>query len=382
MDEQPGAELRFEPCAFRRHDLTGIRDIHELPHGDGVHGKSDGRAFRIDLRAQVIRAADAADKIDAFARARIVDAENRGEDIVLQETDIEARDRVGTGRNIEFETEPVSAQIHRHMPRFGRRGRGGGLEAANMAHANQKFFGMQSVQIRDEPVVGENFQLVLRKEHRRKPIVILLARVTRVRFAPGQSHTCRPGRTVMTVGNVGMGNGSESRGYCRAIRHAPHGVLHAVRRGEIEEGRACRRGLHQRVDLRSRFEGEEDRFDVRGERGVETDAIIFFFRPCLFVLLDQTRSVFVGMADGGDSGLRMIAHDLSVEINLRRGLADQFAFFLHADEIFPRLLVDFSRVGIDALRHGGFRAHRPQEAVRLGRDDLPRFGGIEDVVGG
>ena len=249
-----------------------------------------------------------------------------------------------------------------------------------MADADEKFFGMQTVQIRDETVVGENVQLILRKEHRRKPIVILLARMTRVRFASGQSHARGAGRPVVTIGNVGMGNGSESRGYGRAIRHAPHGVLHAVRRGEIEERRGLRRGFHQRVDLRSRFESEEDRFDMRGERGVEADAIVLFVRPCLLMLLDQARSIFVGMADGGDPGLRMAAHDLAVEINLRRGLADEFAFFLHADEIFPGLFVDFSRVGIDAVRHGGFRAHGPQEAVRLGRDDLPRFGGVEDVV--
>ena len=83
-----------------------------------MHGKGDGRALRIDLCAQVIRAADAADEINPLARARIVDAENRGEDIVLQETDIEARDGIGAGRNLEFETEPVSTQIHRHVPRF------------------------------------------------------------------------------------------------------------------------------------------------------------------------------------------------------------------------------------------------------------------------
>ena len=98
--------------------MSGVRDIHELPHGDRVHGKGDRRALRIDLRAQVIRAADTADEINTLARAWIVDAENRGEDIVLQETDIEARDRVGAGRNIEFETEPVSPQIHRHVPGF------------------------------------------------------------------------------------------------------------------------------------------------------------------------------------------------------------------------------------------------------------------------
>jgi len=98
--------------------LSGVRDIHELPHGDGVHGKGDGCTLRIDLRAQVICAADAADEINPVARARIVDAENRGEDIVLQETDIEARDGIGAGRNIEFETEPISTQIHRDVPRF------------------------------------------------------------------------------------------------------------------------------------------------------------------------------------------------------------------------------------------------------------------------
>ena len=75
--------------------------------------------------------------------------------------------------------------------------------------------------------------------------------------------------------------------------------------------------LHQFFDLRIRFEGEKNRFDVRGKSRVEPHAIVFLVRPGLLVFFDQARRVVVGVADRGDSGLRVIAHDLPVEIDLR-----------------------------------------------------------------
>jgi hypothetical protein len=83
VDEKAGAELRLEPGAFRRHDLSRVGDIHQLPHGDGVHGKSDGCPLGVDLGAQIICAADPADEIDPLARTRVVVAEDGGQDIVL-----------------------------------------------------------------------------------------------------------------------------------------------------------------------------------------------------------------------------------------------------------------------------------------------------------
>ena len=83
VDEQPRTQFRFEPSAFRGHDLAGVSDIHQLAHGHGVQGEGDGGVTGVDLLAEVIGAADTADEADAFAGARVVDAEDGGEDVVL-----------------------------------------------------------------------------------------------------------------------------------------------------------------------------------------------------------------------------------------------------------------------------------------------------------
>ena len=282
-----------------------------------MHGKSDRRAFRVDFRAEKIRAADPADKIDALARARIFDAEDRREDFVLQQAHIESRNWIGTRGNFEIQSEPVPSEIHRDLSGLGGRGLGGWRECAGVADPHEKFLGMQSVQIGNEPVVRKNFELVLRENHRGEPVVILLAGMVRIGFAFGQSDACRAGRAVMSVGNVAVRDRGERFRHRIRVRHAPERVPDSVRCGEIEERIRLGRMLHQFFDLRIRFEGEKNRFDVRGKSRVESHAIVFLVRPGLLVFFDQARRVVVGMANRGDSGLRVIAHDLPVEIDLR-----------------------------------------------------------------
>ena len=85
----------------------------------------------------------------------------------------------------------------------------------------------------------------------------------RVGLAFGQSDARRAGRAMVSVGDVGMRHRGKRLGHRVGVRHAPQRVLHAVRRGEIEKRCGFRRGLHQGIDLRVRFEGEKDRFDMR-----------------------------------------------------------------------------------------------------------------------
>ncbi len=85
--------------------------------------KGDGRALGVDLRPQIIRAADAADEIDPFARTWVVDAEDGSKDGVLQQADIKAGDRVCIGWKIEGQAEPMAAKIHRNLTGAGRRRR-------------------------------------------------------------------------------------------------------------------------------------------------------------------------------------------------------------------------------------------------------------------
>lgn len=42
LDDETGAEFWFEPCAFGRHDLAGVGDVHELVDGDREEGEGEG----------------------------------------------------------------------------------------------------------------------------------------------------------------------------------------------------------------------------------------------------------------------------------------------------------------------------------------------------
>src|SRR5918994_3347871 len=48
VDQQPVAELGFEPGGFRRHDPAAIRDGHEVVDGDRMHRERDRRLPRVD----------------------------------------------------------------------------------------------------------------------------------------------------------------------------------------------------------------------------------------------------------------------------------------------------------------------------------------------
>ena len=50
----------------------------------------------------------------------------------------------------------MAAEIHGDPAGLVGHGRGGRLEAAGVADADKKFFGMQTVEIGDEAVVGED----------------------------------------------------------------------------------------------------------------------------------------------------------------------------------------------------------------------------------
>ena len=93
------AQFRFKPGAFGRHDPAGVGDGHQVLHPGGEEGEGARVFFRFDKFLQFRRPADAADKMDALAGARIVHAKNRGQDVLLQQRNIQAFDRLRRGAN-------------------------------------------------------------------------------------------------------------------------------------------------------------------------------------------------------------------------------------------------------------------------------------------
>jgi hypothetical protein len=92
------AELRLEPGALGRHDAAGVGDGHQILDARREHRKRAGVFAAVHQLFQFRRAANAADEIDALARARVVNAENRREHVLLQQRHVERINRVVAGR--------------------------------------------------------------------------------------------------------------------------------------------------------------------------------------------------------------------------------------------------------------------------------------------
>ena len=93
------AQFGFEPGAFGRHDAAGIGNVHQVFDAGRKHGKGAGKFAAIDELFQFRRAANAADEGDAFAGARVFNAENRGENMFLKQCDVQVFDGI-PGRHI------------------------------------------------------------------------------------------------------------------------------------------------------------------------------------------------------------------------------------------------------------------------------------------
>ena len=83
VGEEAGAELGFEPGGLGGHETVGVGDAHEFFHGGGVHRKRYGGAC-LDSLLQLFGASDASDEVDALVGAGVVDAQEGGEDGVLE----------------------------------------------------------------------------------------------------------------------------------------------------------------------------------------------------------------------------------------------------------------------------------------------------------
>jgi hypothetical protein len=94
MTRQSVRQLRLEPGRLRRHHLAGIGDRHQILHPGRMEREGNGHLARVDPRRQSLQAADAADEIDPVVAPRILDAEDRADEIVLQQADVEPPDRV------------------------------------------------------------------------------------------------------------------------------------------------------------------------------------------------------------------------------------------------------------------------------------------------
>ena len=76
-------------------------------------GHAAGRVHAAEVLAG---SADAADKVDALTGARIIDAENWGQELLLEDADVEPGHRIRFRVGGASQAIPLAAEIHAHAP--------------------------------------------------------------------------------------------------------------------------------------------------------------------------------------------------------------------------------------------------------------------------
>ena len=385
MDEEAGAEFGFEPGALGGHDLVGVGDGHELFDGDGEHGEGDSEVPAVDEFFEFGGAADAADEVDAFAGAGVVDAEERGEEAILEDGDVELIDGGGVGGGFPGEAIPLAFEVHAAFAGFGGGFFGGGFEGEDGADFGEELFAVLAVEVFDGAVVGEDLQFAGGEEDAEEPVVVFLAGVVGIGFAAFFADVEGGGGAVVAVGDVGGGDllsedGGDGEG--GGVGEAPDLVADAIGGSDVVDG-----GLGGEVvvdeglDAGAAVVGEEDGAGVGAESIDESGAVLLFVSAGFFVLFDDVVFVVLDVADGDEAGLAMVADGLAIEVHAGGGLAEEDAVGLELVEGGAGLGVDSGGVGVDVGVEIDFGAVDVEEAEGVAGGEFGGFVAVDDVIG-
>src|SRR3982750_3325260 len=97
MAEHRITELGFKPRTLGRHDASRIRNRHKISDIGREHREGAGIFTGIDELFQLTGSAYAADEIDSFAGARVINTEQRFEHVSLQQGDVQLFDWIRRG---------------------------------------------------------------------------------------------------------------------------------------------------------------------------------------------------------------------------------------------------------------------------------------------
>ena len=159
------------------------------------HGKRAGEFAAVHQLFQFRRAADAADEMDALARARIVNAEHRREHVFLQQLHIEqfpGSSVDSSSNSAERERVPLAGKIKTEFMFAAGRRRAMTVNGKNGVENFQQLLRRLAVQILQHAVVGQNLHLVVRKNHGEK--LSALARALARSEKPAPPPRCDDGR--------------------------------------------------------------------------------------------------------------------------------------------------------------------------------------------
>ena len=365
--------------------MVGVGDGHELFDGDGEHGEGDSEVPAVDEFFEFGGAADAADEVDAFAGAGVVDAEERGEEAILEDGDVELVDGGGVGGGFPGEAVPLALEVHAALAGFGGGFVGGGFEGEDGADFGEELFAVLAIEVFDGAVVGEDFQFGGGEEDAEEPVVVFLAGVVGVGFAALFADVEGGGGAVVAVGDVGGGDllgedGGDGEG--GRVWEAPDLVADAIGGSDVVDG-----GLGGEVvvdeglDAGAAVVGEEDGAGVGAEGVDESGAVLLFVGASFFVLFDDVVFVVLDVADGDEAGLAVVADGLAIEVHAGGGLAEEDAVGLEFFEGGAGLGVDGGGVGVDVGVEIDFGAVDVEEAERVAGGEFGCFVAVDDVIG-
>jgi hypothetical protein len=373
------AELGFKPGALGRHDAASVGDGHEVFDAGGEHREGAGVFTGVHEFLEFASAANAADEVDALARARVIDAEQRREDVFLQQRDVEFFDGVG-GRG-ELRTEikrvPLAFEEETEFVFASWLRRAVWLDDENGVEFLEQLSGSKSVEILQHAVVGENLHLVVRENDAQKIAAVTSAFAALIDATGG-------GAAVVSISDVKKWDGGEfvfDELDGGGIVDNPGGVAHAVLGSEIDVRLFSGFLFGQVIDYGIGAVSQKHRAGLRIERFDVSDAVVFLVGPGELMLLDDVLEIILTARGGDEADLAVFAHDLAIKIEGGLGILFERAVLDQLLEIFLTLRVNFRSVDISGGGEVDFRFGDVEKAEGIANRHLAGFRGRHDVIG-
>ena len=157
-------------------------------------------------------------------------------------------------------------------------------------------------------------------------------------------------------------------------------MAHLVVRGEINTRCFVSFFRDQFVKRRQSAISQKYRAGLCVQRFDMTHAVVFFFGPRQFMLLNNAREIFRATGDGHQPDLAVAAHHLPVKIETRPGVLPERAVGDQPSKILLSFRINFRRASVGAGREVNFRFADMQKAQWIARRQLAGFLGRHHVV--
>src|SRR6185369_9349802 len=322
------------------------------------------------------------DEIDSLVCTNILYAENRIEQAVLKNTDVERRNGGGrqSGIGRKLQSIPFAAEIHTPMAAFWRFGARVVRNGELFANGVEKFFRRESVEILYGAVVCQYLHLGIWKNNSQKIVVIFVTGVGEALFFQLGARATRARRTMMSIGNVKQRHRFETADERFSFGQTPDPVTNAVRSSQIVQRLRTDSRRHLAVDLRSGAIRQENRPGLRPQHQHVTRAIVFLVTTGALVFANRAVVVFVDGATSYDADLLVLAHDQTIKIKTRLGFLFQRTRGNQFLKVLDCLSIDGVAVQIRALRQVDLGPRYMQKAQRISVSQSTRFFSVDDVV--